>query len=104
MRMEAGPELDALIAEKVMRFKGQEDQKVWLYSTDIHAAAYVLARMDDTHEVNMKRRKQYDIEKDQTITGWYVLFMPWDGGSGVQATAQTLPHAICLAALNAMES
>lgn len=102
--MQASRELDALVAEKVMGlepwpgkagcFKAPivlhyQTPKPCLppeYSTDIAAAWQVVEKMQETCEVSI----------EQKGTGWKVYFdAEWRG-------AETVPHAICLAALEAV--
>ena len=98
--MNAGRELDALVAEKVMgwtnvRFichglslrgevDGEPSEKVPFYSVDIDAAWDVVEKIGTSFTLERYNR-------------WYVEF-----GDRYSAAADTAPHAICLAALKAV--
>lgn len=106
--MNAGRELDALIGEKIIGFSGmgltdpsnyKYPDDVWPhipeFSTDIAAAMTVLDRLGEINSVF----GDVDIERDQTAKGvrWKVVI------DGIESFADTLPHAICLAALEAVK-
>lgn len=103
-----GRELDALIAEKVMqnplgRPSFEEGQKYFLdlqhYSTDIAAAWEVVERLGlaiGINEVRPEEGKWICLKDMGEGEGW--LFGIFEG-----AYADTAPHAICLAALKAVE-
>ena len=86
--MEAGREMDAMIAERVMGWIKRRQTDIPHYSTDIAAAFAVVEEMDcgfiqwdvGIFEVELTK---------ECITGF--------------ATADTLPLAICRAALKAIE-
>jgi hypothetical protein len=97
--MEAGLELDRLIARKVM---GVKDEEAWLnllcphYSTDIAAAFEIPKKLDG----------QWTITGQHGI-GWSVEFVEasmredrWE--NPFKASAETISHAISLAALKAV--
>jgi hypothetical protein len=124
--MDAGRELDALVAEKVMgwskrisadhsnspikqlrafgiiyAWKDSEGNDrgldVWHYSTDIAAAWQVVEKM---------KALEWRTEIAQTIqSGVDVTVIKWEGGEFGGEFAEwgeTAPHAICLAALKAI--
>ena len=97
--MKPGPELDALIAEKVMGWKLSRYfwdtgtgkiaiERTPKYSTSIQAAWDVVEKLEG--ELHFKR-------KDDK---WSVFLMGAEVWAG--STQDTLPHAICLAALKAV--
>lgn len=100
--MKPGRELDALIAEKVMGLITDLDrQTVWdvyekpgyplpHYSTDIASAWLVVEKLDLHLELLTYKKK--------SKTEWCAIFDIDDEGWGA-----TAPHAICLAALKAVE-
>lgn len=100
--MEAGRELDALIAEKVMGFPleiirgAPYPECPRHYSTDI-AAAWEVVEKDDGwgHDWRVKRwvssSKPYSCTAERTADG-----------QNFYAEAETAPLAICLAALKAV--
>lgn len=109
--MEAGREMDALVAEKVMGWeKVHNNPVVWgdswygidgdalmrlpHYSTDIAAAWQVVEKViaGDEYEIGFENGQHY--AKLGSAKGGYA----WAG----QATGTTAPHAICLAALKAV--
>lgn len=109
----AGRELDALVAEKVMGllattggsgaktnyYARSSEVAPWEntphYSTDIAAAWLVVEAMAGR-----------DMQLSLDMFGgdpWWAEFADRQYVKGAQATATTAPHAICLAALKAME-
>ncbi len=121
MELKAGPELDALIAEKVMGLtirwdwpddehhsdekvrrveierdcvdgkKRMIDEELPRYSTDISAAWEVMEKIKDTHDIRLDSYPEH---------GWIVTVCPRRDVGG--ATAQEVgpaPHTICLTAL-----
>jgi hypothetical protein len=129
--MEAGRELDALVAEKVMghipmtvrqacgiSLADREDDEVVIgiapgvpptyaylndlprYSTDIAAAWEVVARiivLGFRHPL-----VRYDNDRPEGRERWTAAIIKPDGKGGARGDAFTAPHAICLAALNAV--
>lgn len=110
--MEAGRELDALVAEKVMgmdvdkarhaRFRFENGIKLYLpvpaYSTDTAAAMNVLGRMRaDGWFFSLNDRNGEESKP------FWAEFASENFERGGQAWEATLPHAICLAALKAIE-
>ena len=99
--MEAGRELDALIAEKVMddmlagiRLDGSPMfDDIPHYSTQIADAWLVVEKLGKSFDVSRCR-------KFQEIEAWF-----WEASfhNGPDAQADTAPLAICLAALKAVE-
>lgn len=107
--MEAGPELNALVAEKVMGLKNvgmrnhvqgedlfgedQDGDTVWVpaYSTDIAAAWLVVDKMRQNGRVYLQGR----------LNSWTFRCSP-DGIELFEADAPTAPLAICRAALAAV--
>lgn len=106
--MEAGRELDVLVAEKVMglrvtTFSGYDiatscvivdandtiTDRVPHYSTEIAAAWQVVELFGVRHSLSL-----YQVGR------WYCNFLV--GGKRLEACAPTAPHAICLAALRAV--
>lgn len=107
--MTPGSELDALIAEKVMGWKDPEgislalrdgrvvntmDGVSWSPSTDIAAAWEVVGR------VRERGFEVYVLGNPKTPWGCRI----WDGNQemGFVRSAESAPHAICLAALKAV--
>lgn len=113
--MKPGRELDALIAEKVMGFKGLRFQTInpsfppdllgskldyfggaevhiMNYSTDIAAAFEVIGAL---------QLRQFDLRMGFTFTS--IVWMDFQNGKEVRAEGETPMHAICLAALKAMD-
>jgi hypothetical protein len=115
--MNAGRELDALVAEKVMgwtdihpcpeddmREYGEDlwgrqpgsahnQQNVPYYSTDIAAAWRIFEKMHG----HVERR-------GHPVPGEEWLAQMWFGGQGANAYASTAPLALCLAALAVMDA
>ena len=115
--LKPGRELDALIAEKVMGIKLEKSQIfdgpgyycastyiiIPTYSTDITFAWEVVEKMK---KMLGCRFFIYDCHEDGTIEASF--FASRVGGitevpDGMLATAKSIPHAICLAALRAMD-
>ena len=99
--MKPGPELDALVAEKVMGLGNDWCLHVGVhppcgspcpidYSTDIAAAWQVVEKIGNASLVN-----------HASGGAWHVEF-ELKGGSLPYDTGDTAPHAICLAALKAV--
>lgn len=104
--LEAGRELDALVAEKVMGWTvALEDRgpcRVWRphensaersqpippYSTSIEAAWEVVEKM---------RQREFGFSLNDAWIAWFLA-----APNEYQADADTAPHAICLAALKAV--
>ena len=97
LKTEPGPELDRLVAERVMRWT--LDEKGWQEnfkpSVDIVAAWKV---------VNRLREKQFDIMIKTLKDRWEVLISDSDKILDWYATAPELPLAICRAALLAVSA
>ena len=111
--MEPGPELDALVAEKVMGWgrserswwvthKGAELCYSWSPSTNIAHAWEVVERFGPEWSVEIERWP-HGGDKDWACR--MVEFFKDKPGIKSQAgeLAPTAPHAICLAALKAVE-
>ena len=101
--MEAGRELDALVAEKVMGAKVVFVENVPYYSTDI-AAAWEVVNHLLCHGWDEKYffRLHYD-NVDLWDASFYKESSSDGGGPDVWGTADTAPLAICLAALKAVQ-
>ncbi len=98
--MKPGKELDRLVAEKVMDYYKNFDNILSppKYSTDIAAAWEVVEKLaEDTH--GGFALNQLRFPHRQGIRGYLTSFY---GETHVEATADTAPHAICLAALKAV--
>lgn len=111
--LDAGRQLDALVAEKVLKFKldyefadiyngplvpGLRDQYDEMgilphYSTDIAAAWEVVERM---------RSGGWRLELRDWVTYWSARFNSDPDSQGRFAKEEDVPHAICLAALKAV--
>lgn len=118
--MKPGRELDKLVAEKVMnligdyrmcgycgsemRYCGDRSRCTqcgeWRYgpykeySEDIAAAWEVVEKMQEKHSFSLNSKR-----------GWaHASFMGGDLGKVVMAQGDSVPHAICLAALKAVEN
>ena len=103
MVMEAGRELDALVAEKVMRVRPTGDLLAHLewpphYSTDITTAWKVLEKMQDNGWF-----WNIDYDYDELVAGFGKGRDSEGDLSWHYEQAETTPHAICLAALKAVE-
>jgi len=111
--MNAGRELDSLIAEKVFGLSPDEcgqwfhsDDGVWrsypelAYSADIAAAWMVVEKLGNWRGFTFLIIQHADAQHWQA--GWYEL--DCDGyESRISAEAETVPLAICLAALKVAE-
>ena len=97
MVMEAGRELDALVEEKLMKapFAGDYQQH---YSTDIAAAWEVLEKMQDNGWF-----WNIDYDYGELVAGFGKGRDSEGDLSWHYEQAETTPHAICLAALKAVE-
>jgi hypothetical protein len=108
--MQAGRELDALIAEKVMGYvpprpgtvgydmKDLPRNRVPHYSTDIAAAWQVVEKLN-----LLSKMKDGCLYFDPSLNKWVIS--EWSGGREFaegSVEADTAPHAICLAALKAI--
>lgn len=129
--MNPSRELDALIAEKVFGFELIDDfwfkdetkitMRIPLYSTDIAAAWEVVEKIHKSKfdfsngglaNEKSNSRTELDIEifhnqakdKSNGNTFWEVRFMDFNNNTFAMGNADTLPHAICLAALAAVGS
>ena len=96
--MPAGPEMDALVADKVMHMPSwiQEtanDYKGWRPSTDMAAA------WDAGTATNLPMC----VTQSQLKDGWTCYFLLDDDWNTVEASADTAPLAICRAALLAVQ-
>lgn len=116
LKMEAGREMDALIAEKVIgwtrKYVSEHDTQVWdspnesvylenaipHYSTDISAAWEVVEKMLE-FEKDVAGHDQVIITRTDDCLKWYIEFRKpsWE-----YAEAEALPLAICRAALLAL--
>lgn len=115
--MKPGHELDILVAKKVMKLSleyidVQNDGKhVWYshdndffttpsYSTDIEAAWEVLGKLWELEVTHYKSGvfRHYDLVSDKH---WWTCDI-FTEKVHVQASSDTAPHAICLAALKAV--
>lgn len=102
--MKPGRELDALVAEKVMGWSPVGDEfdgaefaaflDAHPYSTDIAAAWEVFEKIQPAAICHAKFGGKNKLPE-------WVVARPDDMGDEI-ATAPTAPHAICLAALNAV--
>lgn len=122
--MNPGRELDALIAEKVMGWKNIKGELYWLaglsdrgiaedvpyYSTDIAAAWEVFEKIK-----TLKNNLSIQISGTSdcpnllsVVIRWYIYVADWENGDvmrfSVHESQLTAPHAICLAALKAIEN
>lgn len=119
---EAGRELDALIAEKVMgwtqittltgeagelvgappEFPKQRNWLVARYSQDIGAAWEVVEKLQDAHDIELYRLN--NIEAIEGPTVWSCRIGDLVSGAFVaRYAAPTAPLAICLASLKALD-
>jgi len=123
--MQAGRELDALVAEKVMGWKWLErdefneyrhltpnGQKIQVavprYSTDIAAAWQIVEKIKfmqpgwEIYGLKPDHLQKFTIEYNGF--GWRAGWAPvkLDGNMTIEAEAEAAPHAICLAALRAV--
>jgi hypothetical protein len=111
--MTSGRELDALVAEKVMGWaltsKDTRDLQGWPppgnttpidvpeYSTDIAAAWEVVEKLDKYYfQVNREIKNMDSMEYTVVIPGIF-------NKERITVSANTAPHAICLAALKAVD-
>ncbi len=114
--LQPGPELDALVAEKVMGWKSRksvglathEGDNLWIrpdncaaglrvYSTDISAAWEVVEKIKSIIKRNFFFELLYTPERPH----WYAVFSSTKPERRYSADGRTAPHAICLAALKA---
>jgi len=118
--MNAGRELDALVAEKVMELavghwgeKGTpefEGMVAWPIKQNPMLGQFELphysTRIEDAWRVVEKLDLLFDYEIRRTMAGWQIGGHWWyndgEGGFNVYAEAPTAPLAICLAALKAV--
>lgn len=112
-RLEAGRELDALVAEKVMGWSGVEwrgfeyavgihpvtgmVQGVYRYSTDITDAWQIVERLTRDGRAVFIDSAGFDPEE------WRVIVSVDDPEGQLPSEAATAPLAICLAALETVE-
>lgn len=99
MSYEAGRELDALIAEKVMGIPEDSPQMEFdgppAYSTDIASAWQVVEKLQAFNPFwNRAAFMDFDLSPTDP-KGWTCNF----GDDNTREYADTVPHAICLAAL-----
>lgn len=114
--MKPGRELDELVAEKVMRMYLDFRSGKWIeppcdstspitgilkrippYSIDIAAAWEIVSKMEDL---------EFDFQISNDQIGWLAIFTRKhaDGGTtAYKGSGETAPHAICLAALKAVD-
>jgi hypothetical protein len=119
--MKAGPELDALVAERVMGWtiysNDRKYQQGWSehsegtpmdipsYSTDIAAAWEVVERVNFLDKYSrdfLLQRECIDVDPYRWV--WFAWFRKdgVDENVDTSARCETAPHAICLAALKAV--
>jgi len=111
MEDDAGLELDALVAEKVMGWQMVCDDcgdgvdstgtpnECPKFSSDIAAAWEVVEKLKPTHrQVVIDRHRGEDLQEEQ----WGVAFVTNTGVSIFRERAPTAPLAICKAALKAV--
>jgi len=109
----AGREFDALIAHEVMGWSAADMRllgdlrDVPHYSTDIAASWKVVAAMEK-RGYWCQMRTPFGTKAQNLDDGYWCGFTPhgtsgWNGTPDHWTSASTLPHAICLAALAAME-
>lgn len=102
--MNAGRDLDALVAEKVMGVTKQQFTAMFRPSTDIQCAWLVVEKLKLSVMWTGKKwgageawdiyfHREDDPEEDDAV---------YDGSIKHWATSDTAPHAICLAALKAV--
>ena len=114
-----GPEFDALIAVKVMGWKGvivceigccvyssktcfPGERRSWSPSTDITAAWEVVEKMiEQNYVVSLTGLTDYNCQFEEDFD---VADYPSPGPMFGEATAKTAPMAICLAALQAVDA
>jgi hypothetical protein len=121
--MKAGRELDALVTEKVMGWNNNRDNPrepgMWgindyradgspvlmpdfpCYSTDIAAAFDVVQIIKEP--ISLERELTWDFTIEFWSGLWHVGWKRWEDDWYIESEAETLPHAICLAALKARE-
>jgi len=93
--MDAGPELDAAIAEKIMgigRHPSNVDNPYPKYSTNIEAAWEVVEEI---------AKQGFMVQIQYRKGAWIRIFH--QSSTKAIATADTAPHAICLAALKVVQ-
>lgn len=118
--MEAGRDLDALIAEKVMGYRMKPEHNEWDYfpipilswhpSADIAAAWQVVEKLCDRPGVEFMVKLMEPSAKKLYGFRWYAAVTVSDSCDQTEefdrtytAFADTAPLAICLAALKAVE-
>jgi len=115
LKMEAGPELDRLVAEQIMGWReGQDTLKLQggvgilgekaipRYSTDIAAAMEVIERLLEKRLRVSMYSPWGDRNEPHAIPEWTVFVLS-NHGLGIEMEGETLPLAICRAALIALE-
>lgn len=91
-------ELDALVAEKVLRVDEEAAKQIattWWPSTDVSDAF-------DVVEAMRERGRWFEIETEPQ--GWHVVIGVEPGCTGEEASHESLPRAICIAALRALDA
>jgi len=105
--MKPGIELDVMVFEKVWELEGDyvltfeenwEEDGEGHYSTDIKAAWEVVEKLAD----GKKDGRMMDIHLIKQMSGKWCFFF-YDEGREYSFFGDTAPHAICLAALKAVE-
>lgn len=111
--MNAGRELDALIAEKVMHLKQLDNSQLFeafptrgfcpppYYSTDISAAWEVVEKVSSSWLVKSPWENVFQIHFTNGHYGNFEIILKLDNGDVVSqwVCGETAPHAICLASL-----
>jgi len=116
LRMEAGPEWDRLVAEQIMGWsegkhfevgdfgvvKLGEVIDIWSPSTDIAAAMEVVQKLLEKRLRVSMYSPWGDRNEPYAIPEWTVFVLS-NHGLGIEMGGETLPLAICRAALIALE-
>lgn len=106
--MEAGRELDALVAEKVMGEKNDGTLEAWVprYSLDIAEALKVVEHLNDTLNPKLWTGDFWlKFDGGQWEAGWSFSIKNDEGSYEIRIAngySDTASHAICLAALKAV--
>jgi len=109
--MNPGWELDMLVAERVMGWKAHpRDTAQYILATDDESSYQPVANVAEWNPsqcitdawvvVQKLARNQYEVGV-QTIEGRYTALIAFNGRTSAVASADTAPHAICLAAIQA---
>lgn len=107
--MKPGPELDALVAEKVMGWNLIDYPNIGVIEIETEDDSFDLAEFKPSTDI----KEAWDVVEftENNVGGIELislcdekkyLFRIWNGKENIEANAETAPLAICLAALKAV--